>query len=81
MVGPWDAMTEIQKRTLSTQRTLTAGPQVPVGEGVRSPFRIQNVCCDLHRHDRQKVILLTGLILPAFSSIVPALSSVMANEP
>jgi hypothetical protein len=29
---------------------------------------------DMHRHDRQKVILLTDLILPA-------LSSVMADDP
>jgi hypothetical protein len=50
----------------------TVGPQAPVG--VRSPSGIRNVRYDLHRHDRQKVIILTGPILHA-------LSFVMANDP
>jgi hypothetical protein len=42
--------------------------------GFRSPSGIQKLSCDLHRYDRQKVILLTCPILPA-------LSSVMADDP
>jgi hypothetical protein len=41
----------------------------PLGphRGIQSPSGIRKVCCDLHRHDRQKVILLLGSSLPAFS--------------
>jgi hypothetical protein len=42
--------------------------------GFRSPSGIRKERCDLHRHDRQKIILLMGLILPA-------LSFVMADDP
>jgi hypothetical protein len=42
--------------------------------GIRSPSGIQKVCCDLHKYDRQKVILLTG---PSLS----ALSSAMVDDP
>jgi hypothetical protein len=31
----------------------------------------QKVCCDLHRHDRQKVILLIDPIFHAVSSVMP----------
>jgi hypothetical protein len=48
----------------------------PAGEGGGSgPHPGSKRCVvNLHRHDRQKVILLTGPILPALSSVV-------ANDP
>jgi hypothetical protein len=52
--------------------TLMADSQALVGG--RSSSGIRKVHCDLHMHDRQKIILITGPILPA-------LISVMADDP
>jgi hypothetical protein len=48
------------------------GPWPPWG--FRSPLGVRKVRCGLHRHDIKNVILLTGPILPALSSVV-------ANDP
>jgi hypothetical protein len=52
----------------------TAGPQAPVGGGSDLHQGSEMCVINLHGHNRQKVILLTGLILYV-------LSSVMADDP
>jgi hypothetical protein len=47
-----------------------AGPQDPVGGGVGLHLGSER-CFDLYRHDRQKVILLTGPTFPAPGSAMP----------
>jgi hypothetical protein len=64
---------EIGEHPPSTLRNIDSGP--PGLRGGSGPHLGSERCVvNLHRHDRQKVIMLTGLILPA-------LSSVMANDP
>jgi hypothetical protein len=75
--GPWEAVPEIWERPPSMLKNVDSGPPGPRGGGgglVRLLSGIRKVCCDMHRHDRQKVIILMG-------SILPALSSVMADDP
>jgi hypothetical protein len=67
---------DIQERPPSTLRNIDGGHPSPCrGEGRsdRHPGSKRRVV-DLHRHDRQKIILLMGPILPA-------ISSVMADDP
>jgi hypothetical protein len=54
-------------------KNIDGEPPGPHGE-IQSPSDIRKMCCDLHKHDRQKAILLIGHILPA-------LSYVMADDP
>jgi hypothetical protein len=67
--GSREVLTENLGASTINVKNIDSGPLGP-REGVQSPFGIRKVYCDLHSHDRQKVILLTGLILLALSSIM-----------
>jgi hypothetical protein len=69
--GSREVLTENPGASTINVNYIDSGPQGP-REGVQSPYGIRKVHCDLHSHDRQKVILLTDLL---------ALSSIMADDP
>jgi hypothetical protein len=70
-VGPGDP----RAPTINVKNVDDRHPSPHRGEGGFSSHPGSKRCVvSLHRHDRQKVILLTGLILPAPSSI-------MADDP
>jgi hypothetical protein len=67
---------EFRERPPSTLRNVNSGPPGGPrrGGGVGPHPGFMRCVINMHRHDKQKVILLTGLILSA-------LSSVMAHDP
>jgi hypothetical protein len=71
--APWEVLPENLGVPTINARNVDGGPPRPPW-GIRSPSGIRKVRCDLHRHNRQKVIWITGPILIA-------LSSIMVNDP